>query len=261
MSDRKLTIEHGLKRAIERQEFELYYQPKIVLKTGKIYGVEALIRWNHPELGLLPPLEFIPIAEENGMILPIGNWVLQEACRQTKLWQESGTWIQMAVNVSGLQFEDNCFVEKVRKTLFEHQLFPEYLELEITESVMQNIDRSSIIIEDLKSSGVKISIDDFGTGYSSLSLLTGLPIDIVKIDKSFITDMMLRPNASILVKTIIEMGKNLNFDLIAEGIETIEQRNSLIEKGCLYGQGYFYSRPVQRKEIEALLTKTNLITN
>ena len=260
MSDRKLIIEHGLKRAIEKQEFELYYQPKIELETGNIYGVEALIRWNHPELGLVPPLDFIPIAEETGMILPIGNWVLQEACKQTKQWQESGAWIQMAVNVSGLQFEDNLFVEKVRRALSEQQLSPEYLELEITESVMQNIDRSSIIIEELKSIGVKISIDDFGTGYSSLSLLTSLPIDIVKIDKSFINDMMLSPNASVLVKTIIEMGKNLNFDLIAEGIETQEQRNSLIEKGCLYGQGYFYSKPVQRNEIEILLANSSLIT-
>lgn len=253
--DRKLMIELGLKRAIEKQEFELYYQPKIKLATGDIYGVEALIRWNHPELGLVPPLDFIPIAEESGMILPIGNWVLQEACKQNKLWHESGIHIHMAVNVSGLQFEDNLFVDKLRELLSEQQLPPEYLELEITESVMQNIDRSSVIIEELKNIGVKVSIDDFGTGYSSLSILATLPIDTVKIDKSFINDMMLSPNVSTLVKTIIEMGKNLNFDLIAEGIETEEQMTLLIEKGCLYGQGYFYSKPVQRDEIEALLKK------
>lgn len=253
--ERKLKLEHGLKRALENEEFELYYQPKVELLSGNIFGVEALIRWNHPELGMVPPLDFIPIAEQTGMILPIGDWVLQEACRQNKVWYDAGKEIKMAINVSSLQFEDNFFIVKVKNALENHRLPAEYLELEITESVMQNISHSAVIIQELKKIGVKISIDDFGTGYSSLSVLNNLPIDIVKIDRSFINDMLLTWNASVLVKTIIEMGDNLNFQLIAEGIEDELQLEFLIEKGCHFGQGYLFSPPLKLSSFDELLDK------
>lgn len=248
---KKLKLEKGLKRALENGEFELYYQPKVELATQKVYGVEALIRWNHPELGMVPPLEFISIAEQTGLILPIGDWVLNEAIRQNAKWLKEGKEIQMAVNVSNLQFEDHMFIDKVREGLEIHQLPAGYLELEITESVMQNIGHSAVIIHELKEIGVLISIDDFGTGYSSLSLLNSLPIDIVKIDRSFINEMLLSWNASVLVKTIIEMGENLNFRLVAEGIEEINQLKLLIDKGCHYGQGYLFSPPLAVGKFEA----------
>ncbi|GKW44487.1 EAL domain-containing protein [Planococcus sp. NCCP-2050] len=251
--EKKLKLEQGLKRALENEEFELFYQPKVELDTQKVYGVEALIRWNHPDLGMVPPLDFIPIAEQTGMILPIGDWVLNEAIRQNKEWLKDGKKIQMAINVSNLQFEDHLFIEKVKKGLEIHQLPAECLELEITESVMQNISHSAAIINELKEIGVLISIDDFGTGYSSLSLLNSLPIDIVKIDRSFIKDMLSSRNASVLVKTIIEMGDNLNFRLVAEGIEDENQLSLLIDKGCHYGQGYLFSPPLAVAKFEGWL--------
>ncbi|WP_174727006.1 putative bifunctional diguanylate cyclase/phosphodiesterase [Mesobacillus harenae] len=253
--NRALKLERGLKAALENNEFSINYQPKVNLENENIFAVEALLRWNHPEMGFISPLEFIPIAEATGMILPIGNWVLKEACKQNKLWQESGSWIKMNVNVSNLQFEDQFFVEKVKRALTESQLAPEYLGLEVTESVIANISHSSAIIQELKTLGIKISIDDFGTGYSSLSVLNNLPIDVIKIDKSFVDEMLLNPNTALVVKTIIEMGKNLKFDLIAEGIENKQQAQFLIENGCIYGQGYFYSRPLPAVDVEKLLPK------
>jgi diguanylate cyclase (GGDEF)-like protein/PAS domain S-box-containing protein len=253
--DRKFTLEQNLKHAIEHHEFYLEYQPKLELQTEHIYGVEALVRWNHPELGIISPLEFIPIAEESNLIVPLGGWILQEAGRQSKKWHDAGIKVKMAVNVSAKQFEDPQFVETVHQVLTENQIPPHYLGLEITESVMQNINQSSIIIQDLKKLGVKISIDDFGTGYSSLSVLSKLPIDFVKIDKSFVHESTTNPNAASLVKTIVEMGKNLQFELIAEGIEKKEQAEFLIENGCYRGQGYFYSPPLSLAEVELLLYK------
>lgn len=253
--DRKIKLEQGLKRALKKNEFQLNYQPKINLKTGKIYGVEALLRWHHSELGLISPVEFIPIAEEIGMIIRIGKWVLEEACKQNKEWQASGIWIKMAVNVSAVQFEDNFFVEKVKDILAESQLSPMYLGLEITESVMQNINHSAAIIHALKEIGVKVSIDDFGTGYSSLSILNTLPIDLVKIDKSFVNEIITNSNTASLVKTMIEMGKSLNFDLVAEGIENQQQADFLIQNGCHFGQGYFYCPPLPAAETEKFINK------
>ncbi|WP_209121362.1 bifunctional diguanylate cyclase/phosphodiesterase [Alkalihalobacillus sp. BA299] len=252
--DRKIKLERGLKKAIDNDEFKLYYQPKIELSTRKIYGVEALLRWEHPELGFVPPYEFIPIAEEIGMIIPIGTWVLQKACTQNKKWQSKGIKVKINVNVSAVQFEDS-FLDQVKETLHKTHLKPEFLGLEITESVMQNIAESSVIIQEIKSIGVKISIDDFGTGYSSLSVLNKLPIDYVKIDQSFINEILTNVNTALLVKTIIEMGKNLNFALIAEGIETEQQAEFLIQNGCHYGQGFFYSSPLPADEVEKLLMK------
>ena len=251
--DRKLKLEQGIKKALHNNEFELHYQPKIHLKTGKIYGVEVLLRWEHPELGQISPIEFIPIAEELGMIVPIGNWVLKEACKQNKKWQSSGIMIKVAVNVSSIQFEDIDFIKKIKKVLSESQLSSEYLGLEITESVMQNISHSATVLQKLRNLGVKISIDDFGTGYSSLSVLNHLPINLVKIDKSFINQIVTNSNTAALVKTMIKMGENLHFDLIAEGIEEVEQVEFLIQNGCKFGQGYYYSRPLPASEVTSIL--------
>lgn len=211
-----------------------------------------MLRWN---LGLISPMEFIPIAEETGMIIPIGKWVLQKACKQNKVWHTSGFSTKMAVNVSALQFDDQRFVEIVKEVLFENQLSPKYLSLEVTESIMQNINQSTAIITELKNLGVELAIDDFGTGYSSLSVLNNLPINTIKIDKSFVNEIMTNSNTASLVKTIIEMGKSLKFDLVAEGIENEQQAEFLIENGCRFGQGYFYRQPLTADETENLLRK------
>lgn len=252
--DRQLKIEQDLGNALAKKQLHLVYQPCIELATGRIYCVEALIRWNHPVLGMVPPSEFIPIAEENGQIVQLGQWVLEEACRQNKAWQEAGIDIKMAINVSALQFEACNFAEVVKNTLRRFQLSPQLLELEITESLMQNIEKSSWIINELSDIGVRISIDDFGTGYSSLSVLSNLKIHHVKIDKSFINGIKTNKNNASLVKTMIEMGQNLNFDLIAEGIEEQNQEEFLIENGCQYGQGFYYSPPLAPNEVEKILT-------
>lgn len=256
--DRKFMLEQTLKKAIEQNEFYLEFQPKLELQTENMYGVEALVRWKHPGLGIISPLEFIPIAEESGLIVPLGRWILQEAGKQNRKWYDSGITVKMAVNVSAKQFEDPQFVETVHQVLTEYQLPPQYFGLEITESVMQNIHQSSAIIHDLKKLGVKILIDDFGTGYSSLSVLSKLPIDYVKIDKSFVHESTTNPNAASLVKTIVEMAKNLKFELIAEGIENKKQAEFLIKNGCYRGQGYFYSPPLSPAEVEKVLIKSGI---
>jgi diguanylate cyclase (GGDEF)-like protein/PAS domain S-box-containing protein len=242
-------LERDMRTALDKNEFYLEYQPKVNLVDGKMYGVEALVRWKHKELGLISPVEFISIAEKSGMIVPLGKWVLQTACRQNKEWAESNLHLKMSVNVSPLQFEDKRFLEMVKQTLKDTQLSPESLTLEITESVMQNMSKSSGIINELKKIGVEISIDDFGTGYSSLSVLSKLTIDVLKVDKSFINEVNANANTASLVKTIIEMGKNLNFRIIAEGIETKEQADFLIQNECYLGQGYLFSPPVPPSEI------------
>jgi diguanylate cyclase (GGDEF)-like protein/PAS domain S-box-containing protein len=259
--DRKIKIENGLRRAIEYHELHLHYQPKVDLKTGKWQGVEALLRWNHPNFGFVSPAEFIPAAEKTGLIVPIGKWALETACRQLKTWQEQGLpEITVAVNVSAIQCQSGNFVKMVEEILSKHQLEARFLELEITESVMQDIKESYNKIVQLKKIGVKISIDDFGTGYSSLSVLNRLPIDFVKIDKSFVDKVMTNDHTASLVKTMIQMGASLNFELIAEGIEEEQQAKFLVENGCQMGQGYFYSRPLPQEEIEVLL-KEELVNN
>lgn len=253
---RNVKLERGLVQALHNKEFKLKYQPIVDINTGNISSFEVLLRWNHPELGYISPTEFIPIAEETGLIIPLGNWVLKEACKQHNRWVNEGFEnFSIAVNVSAIQFEDNRFLQFVEESLSKYKVPDGRLILEITESVMQNIKHSSLIINNLNKLGVKVSIDDFGTGYSSLSVLNKLPIDFVKIDKSFIKDALNGPNTASLIKTMIEMGGNLNINIVAEGIENQEQADFLMQNSCQLGQGYLYSPPLSVAEVEDLLKR------
>ncbi|WP_433945572.1 sensor domain-containing protein [Paenibacillus sp. SN-8-1] len=256
LSTRKMELENGLRRAIEQDEMMIYYQPQVELSTGKLVGIEALLRWRHPYYGMISPLEFIPLAEETGLIVPLGKWVMRTACMQNKAWQDQGyPAIPVAVNISVRQMEDENFVDSITDVLNETRLDPQYLELEITESIVQNIEKSTLILRLLRLIGVKISIDDFGTGYSSLSILKHLPIDKIKIDKSFVDDIIYHSNQGAMVKTIIDMGINLNFNVIAEGIEKKEQVDFLIQNACNLGQGYYYSPPLSVANMEVYMEK------
>lgn len=254
ISTRKMEMENRLRKALEQNQLMLHYQPQLDLVTGKIVGVEALIRWEHPEYGFIPPSEFIPLSEETGLIVPLGKWILQEACKRRKAWLDAGyAEFPIAVNVSVRQFQDEQILEFIEDMLTEIGLDAKYLELEITESLMQNLDNSTNILNQLKELGVLLSVDDFGTGYSSLSYLKHLPIDKIKIDKSFVDDILYHSNQGMMVKTIIDMGLNLKFTVIAEGIESEEQVKFLTENACRIGQGYYYSKPLSAEELEEFL--------
>jgi diguanylate cyclase (GGDEF)-like protein/PAS domain S-box-containing protein len=258
-SIRNMELENGLRKALELNQFTLYYQPQVKIGTGEIVGIEALIRWQHPEHGFIPPSEFIPLAEETGLIVPIGKWILRKACEQIKAWQDEGLpQIPIAVNVSVRQFQDDHLIDYISGILEEVGLGAKYLELEITESIMQNIERSTLILNQLKEIGVLLSVDDFGTGYSSLSYLKHLPIDKIKIDKSFVDDIIYHSNQGMMVKTIIDMGLNLHFNVIAEGIETEEQVNFLKQNECEIGQGYYFSQPLPADQMKEFLLKNGI---
>src|ERR1700693_4589152 len=249
------SIEGDLRFALERNEFVMHYQPKIDLKTGEITGVEALIRWQHPERGLIGPLQFISVAEDCGLMLPIGNWVLRESCRQAKEWQDAGLRpIEMAVNVSSVEFRNEDFLEGVRAILEETGLSPHYLGLELTESVlMQHAKFTVPVLKELKAMGVRLAIDDFGTGYSSLSYLRQFPIDTLKVDQSFVHGINADTDDATIINAVINMGSNLNHRVIAEGVETVEQVAFLQAHGCDEGQGYYFSRPVPAPQFAKLL--------
>jgi diguanylate cyclase (GGDEF)-like protein len=247
-------VEKGIYSALKKQEFELFYQAQINLEDGTIAGVEALIRWRHPVEGVLPPAYFIPAAEECGAIIPIGRWVLHEACRQAQAWLDEGLDFHvMAVNISVREFDDHEFLENICTVLQETGLAPSRLELEITETVlMKNIAASAQILHTLRSMGIKISIDDFGTGYSSLSYLKRIPIDTLKIDQSFVSDIS-AVNDDVLVKAIIAIGKNLHHKVIAEGVETVEQLDFLRSNDCEAAQGYYLHAPMTGREFTSIL--------
>ena len=255
----RLTMENDLRKAVERNELILYYQPKMDIRTGKIIAVEALLRWNHPDKGLLAPAEFISLAEETGLIIPIGEWVLKTACNQNKVWQRPGsgfTRIAVSVNLSGQQFKQEGVVKVIEKVLHDSLLGPEYLELEITESViMKNAEIIITMFHNLKNMGVQLSMDDFGTGYSSFSYLKRFPLDIIKIDRSFIKDISEKNEDAAIVKAIIAMAHTLKLRVVAEGVETEQQLELLRKLGCDEMQGYLLSTPLPADEIPEFLVK------
>lgn len=252
-----LRISNNLRHAIERKEFVLHYQPQMDLATGRIVGAEALIRWQHPEWGLVYPGKFIGVAEDTGLIQPMGEWVLREACRQNKEWQLAGLPpIDIAVNLSAKQFDHNHIVRLTNEVLSESGLEPKYLELEVTESIiMQNVEQAISVMNTLKAIGVKLSIDDFGTGYSSLSYLKRFPLDKLKIDQSFVRDIEADGDDAAIVTAIIGLAKSLNLRVIAEGVEKKLQLDFLRNGDCDEMQGYFFSKPIPPAEFEALLRK------
>lgn len=251
-----LFLENDLRQALDRKELILHYQPQVNIETGEIIGVEALIRWNHSSKGMIPPGKFIPLAEETGLIIPIGNWVIKEACSQLKKWNEVGiTDLRLSVNLSLRQLYQEDLVETIARALQITKIKPEYLELEITESMAGNTERVISILRSLKKLGVRISVDDFGTGYSSLSYLYSFPIDQLKIDRSFITNLFTEENNKVIVSTIISMGQNLGLELIAEGVETSEQIEFLRSYKCVGVQGFLISRPLPAKDLENLLSE------
>ncbi len=253
----QLNLDSNMHHALDNGEFSLHYQPQIDAESGEIVGCEALIRWNHPELGMISPMKFIPISEANGLIILIGRWVLYTACMQNKLWQEEGNKpIYVSVNLSVVQLIQEDFIDMVSQILDETGLSPEYLELEITESVaVKNHEYITGILERLKKMGIRIALDDFGTGYSSLNYLKNFAITTLKIDRSFISDINENPKNAAIVSTILAMGKNLKLNVTAEGVETKEQYETLRNKGCDIIQGYYFSRPLPLNEFENQIKK------
>ncbi len=253
----RLQRESELRRAIERQQFELHYQPVVLARTGAIVGVEALLRWRHPELGMMPPAQFMSIAEDTGLIIPLGRWVLETACRQVASWHRQGWPITLAVNLSARQFRQKDLSAMITRMITETGLDSRFLKLEITESnVMQDAEASIATLKALKRLGVRISIDDFGTGYSSLSYLKRLPIDTLKIDRSFVHDLNTDPNDAAIASAIIAMAHNLKLQVIAEGVETPEQRAFLEAHHCDMLQGFLFSGPLPAEQLAALLAET-----
>lgn len=254
-----LTLEIALRRAMEKEELEVYYQPQIDLCSGRLIGVEALLRWHHPDRGMVPPVEFIPIAEETGLINEIGVWVMQEACSQNKQWQDDGfVPICMAVNISPRQFRRVNLVAQVEQVLAATNLDARYLELEITEGIiMDDVESAIETMQRLKEMGVKLSIDDFGTGYSSLSYLRRFQISKLKIDRSFVDVIVDEHSAAQVALSIINLAQNLGLHVIAEGIETAEQLDCLREMGCGEGQGYLFGRPVNAAQMKVILQNEN----
>jgi diguanylate cyclase (GGDEF)-like protein len=257
-SRERLDLESELRRALPMKQFEVHYQPKVDVATGRMNSVEALLRWRHPTRGLVGPLEFIPIAEETGLMLSIGEWVLREACRQARQWQREGLpFLRIAVNISPIHFRQSKFLEIVRSALLDNDLEPQYLEIELTETtVMDHAENSVNILEELSRMGVIVSIDDFGTGYSSMSYLRRFPIDKLKIDRSFIHDMTTNSDAASIVRAIISLAHSLRLKVVAEGVETAEQLEQLRELGCDQFQGFYRSAAVLPSEIGDFVQKS-----
>lgn len=253
MRERK-KLEKDLSSALKEKQFHLVYQPQINLDSGRVIGAEALIRWEHPERGLVPPDDFIPLAELNGRIVDIGAWVLDEACQQAAQWAADGMPLRIAINLSAVQLRQDDIVARVLDTLERHQIPPGRLELEVTEtSVMTNLEDAIDKLKQLKREGIQIAVDDFGTGYSSLTYLKRMPVQHLKIDKQFVRDLLVNEEDTRIANTIIDLGRSLNLSVIAEGVETAEQEYYLRQRGCQLAQGYYFSKPLQPFEFESFV--------
>ena len=253
----RVGMENELRKAIEHHQFQLYYQIQVD-SNGHASGAEALIRWIHPSHGIISPFKFIPLAEETGLISPIGQWVMDTACGQLKLWQQNplAKNLILAINISAKQFHQKDFVILVKSTLLRHGINPERLKLELTESMLvENINDIILKMEALSKFGIQFSLDDFGTGFSSLQYLKKLPLDQLKIDQSFVRDLVTDNSDRAIIRTIISIAHSLGINVIAEGVETEEQRQFLLDNGCTYYQGYLFSKPLPIDEFEACLGK------
>lgn len=256
---RRRELEKDLREALPRNQLFLVYQPQISYRDHRVVGVEALLRWQHPELGMVPPDQFIPLAEQNGNIITIGEWVLDQACRQLREWHDQGfSELRMAVNLSTVQLHHNELPRVVNNLLQIYRLPPRSLELEVTETgLMEDISTAAQHLLSLRRSGAMIAIDDFGTGYSSLSYLKSLPLDKIKIDKSFVQDLFEDDDDATIVRAIIQLGKSLGMQVIAEGVETAEQEAYIVAQGCHEGQGYHYSKPLPARELTTFLKQAS----
>lgn len=250
----RIMLENELRRAVKEEQFYLEYQPKLDLSNKEIAGMEALVRWRHPEIGVIPPNKFIPIAEETGLIIPLGEWVLREACRQNKKWQELGyPPLPVSVNVSVRQFEEGDLLGTIEQALEETRLDPEWLEIEVTETVFADLDDAAGILQIIRDYGVKVSVDDFGTGYNSFSYIKQLPIDTVKIDSSFVRDLENSEESKAIIEAILLLAKTLEINVVAEGVESKNHLSFLAKEGCDQGQGYLFSKPVSSDVFERYL--------
>jgi len=259
MGRERLELEADLRKALEREELLVYFQPQVDIQTGKLVSAETLVRWNHPKHGMVSPDNFIPLAEEMGLIIDIGNWVLTQACSKLKAWQAKGLALEkVAVNLSSLQFKQSDLLTQTLKVLHETELDAKYLELELTESIIMNDAEATIqVLHALKEMGIRLSVDDFGTGYSSLNYLTKFPLDELKIDKSFIVDVDSDSHNASIVTAIVAMARSLGLDIVAEGVETERQLGFIREQGVRLVQGYYFSKPVSAREFEKLLMENN----
>ncbi|PKG22212.1 diguanylate cyclase [Niallia nealsonii] len=257
-----VSLETNLRKAIQRQELTLYYQPQVDLKNKNCNSFEALLRWHSPTIGFISPADFIPLAEETGLIIPIGNWVIETACKQIKNWSEQfSADIRIAVNISPKQFQQPNFIDMVKDALGKYSIHPSSLEIEITEGAMQNTMEAIPVLKGLKDLGVIISVDDFGTGYSSLSYIKQFPIDVLKIDQSFVKDVLENDKDAAITTTIIHLGQNLGMEVIAEGVERKEQADFLLEANCHKAQGFYFSKPLPSEEINHLFKHQSFPNN
>lgn len=262
MSLERRIIENAMRKGLNEHQFFLEYQPKFNIHNDEIVGMEALVRWNHPDLGTIPPGKFISLAEETGLIIPLGEWILNESCKQAKEWREKGFGqLIVSVNVSVRQLQDPKFVQQVERVLKETGFNPKFLELEVTESIFADLNCITPILKRLRSLGIHISVDDFGTGYSSLSYIKHLPIDTLKVDASFVKDIHKNEESKAIVRAIINLAETIGLKVIAEGIEIEEQVRALRNDGCIFGQGYFYSRPLRKEAFEEYIRSKGFITS
>jgi EAL domain-containing protein (putative c-di-GMP-specific phosphodiesterase class I) len=253
----KMALESQLRRALEEDEFVLHYQPQFDVITGRIVGVEALVRWQHPEHGLVMPNQFIPLMEETGMILALGEWVLRAACRQIRQWRETHLPdLRMGINISACQFRQSGFLELTDRILAECAVDPGWIEFELTESmIMDDTERSCLLLAELKRRGIRLALDDFGTGYSSLSYLKNFPLDRIKIDRSFLVEVAHNRDDAAIVEAIITMAASLNLKVVAEGVENLAQFEFIARRGCHESQGYLFSRPLTAETLSRLFSE------